>query len=114
MTDFFAVFGEQRRPWLDPEVLKGKFLALSAEAHPDRAHSAGAQERLQAQDRYTRLNAAYQVLREPKDRLRHLIELERGSKPGQIQRIPSDLMNLSLEVGEVCREADALVQEKGK
>jgi len=114
MTDFFAVFGEQRRPWLEAEVLKQKFLALSAEAHPDRAHTAGAQERQQAQDRYTSLNAAYQVLREPKERLRHLIELERGTKPGQIQRIPSDLMNLSLEVGEICRQADALVQEKAK
>ncbi len=112
MTDYFAVLGEPRRPWLDPERLKRKFLGLSAEAHPDRSHNASAQEKQAAQDRYTELNAAYQCLKEPKERLRHLLELRRGIKPGQIQRIPSELMNFSITIGQACREADGVLQEK--
>jgi curved DNA-binding protein CbpA len=114
MTDYFALLNEPRRPWLEPEPLKDKFLALSATFHPDRVHNHGAAERATAQERYLELNAAYNCLREPKDRLRHLLELELGALPKDIQRIPSDLMNLSMEVGAACREADALLAEKAK
>ena len=58
MTDYFALLNEPRRPWLDPEPLKDKFLALSATVHPDRVHNLGAAERAAAQERYTELNAA--------------------------------------------------------
>lgn len=114
MTDYFALLNEPRRPWLEPEPLKDKFLALSATVHPDRVHNLGAAERAAAQERYTELNAAYNCLREPKDRLRHLLELELGALPKDIQRIPSDLMNLSMEVGSACREADIFLTEKAK
>lgn len=114
MTDYFALFNEPRRPWLDPELLKEKFLALSATVHPDRVHNLGQAERAAAQERYTELNTAYNSLREPKERLHHLLELELGALPKDIQRIPSELMDLSLEVGKVCREADAFLAEKAK
>ena len=114
MTDYFALLNEPRRPWLDAELLKQKFLALSATIHPDRVHNLGETERAAAQERYTELNAAYNCLREPKDRLHHLLELELGALPKDIQRIPSDLMDLSLEVGKACREADAFLAEKAK
>lgn len=114
MTDFFALLDEPRRPWLDPEPLKQKFLALSATVHPDRVHNLGDAERAAAHERYTELNAAYNCLREPKDRLHHLLQLEVGALPKDVQRIPSDLMDLSLEIGQKCREADALLAEKAK
>jgi DnaJ-domain-containing protein 1 len=114
VTDYFALFNEPRRPWLDPELLKEKFLALSATVHPDRVHNLGQAERAAAQERYTELNTAYNSLREPKERLHHLLELELGALPKDIQRIPSELMDLSLEVGKVCREADAFLAEKAK
>ena len=114
MTDYFALFNEPRRPWLDAEALKQKFLALSATVHPDRVHNLGEAERAAAQERYTELNAAYNCLREPKERLQHLLELELGALPKDIQRIPSELMDLSLEVGKACREADAFLAEKAK
>jgi len=112
MTDYFAFFNEPRRPWLDAESLKQKFLALSATVHPDRVHNLGEVERAAAQERYTELNTAYNWLREPKERLQHLLQLELGALPKDIQRIPSDLMDLSLEVGKACREADAFLAEK--
>ena len=114
MTDYFALFNEPRRPWLDAETLKQKFLALSATVHPDRVHNLGENERTAAQERYTELNTAYNCLREPKERLQHLLQLELGALPKDIQRIPSDLMDLSLEVGKACREADAFLAEKTK
>ena len=112
MTDYFALLNEPRRPWLDAEIFKQKFLALSAIFHPDRVHNLGEAERAAAQERYTELNAAYNCLREPKYRLHHLLELELGALPKDIQRIPSELMDLSLEVGKACREADAFLAEK--
>ena len=114
MTDYFALLNEPRRPWLEPESLKQKFLALSATVHPDRVHHLGEKERAAAQERYTELNAAYNCLREPKDRLHHLLQLELGALPKDIQRIPSDLMDLSLEIGQGCREADTFLAEKAK
>lgn len=114
MTDYFALFNEPRRPWLDAEALKQKFLEFSTTVHPDRVHNLGEAERAAAQERYTELNTAYNCLREPKERLHHLLQLELGTLPKDIQRIPSDLMDLSLEVGKACREADAFLAEKAK
>ena len=114
MIDYFALLKQQRRPWLDPNALKDTFLALSGDLHPDRVHDAGVAEKARAQEIYADLNSAYQCLREPKDRLRHLLELKRGGKLEQVQSIPSGLMDLSLEVGQACRQADAFLVEKGK
>jgi curved DNA-binding protein CbpA len=114
MTDYFALLNEPRRPWLDPDLLKDKFLTLSASFHPDRVHNLGEAERAKAQESYTELNTAYNRLHQPKERLHHLLELELGVLPKDIQRIPSDLMDLSLEVGKACREADTFLAEKAK
>jgi DnaJ-domain-containing protein 1 len=112
MTDYFALLKEQRRPCIDTELLKQKFLALSAEVHPDRVHGAEESEKRAAQERYAELNAAYNCLREPKERLAHLLELETGAKPKQVQNIPSDLMDAFMEITNVCRGADAFLAEK--
>jgi DnaJ-domain-containing protein 1 len=112
MSDYFLLLGEPRRPWLDSELLKQKFLTLSADAHPDRVHSAAPSEKDAAQQRYTALNAAYNCLKDPKDRLRHLLELESGAKPKDIQTIPSDLMDFFMEVSQLCRQTDSFLVEK--
>ena len=114
MTDSFALLNEPRRPWLDAEALKQKFLPLSSAAHPDRIHSAPEAEKQAATKRYAELNAAYNTLREPRDRLLHLIELESGGKPSDIQRIPPGTMDLFVEVGQLCRDVDAFQAERGQ
>src|ERR1051326_2841375 len=106
MADFFALLDEPRRPWLDPELLKTRFHALTAAIHPDRVHSAGDEEKKAANLRYAELNAAYQCLREPKERLRHLLELERGERVEEVQQISTGAMDLFLEVSRLGREAD--------
>jgi len=114
VTDYFALFGEPRRPWLEPEALKLKFLALAAETHPDKQRGASETEKLAATRRYAELNAAYHCLAESKLRLLHLLELELGAKPRDIQRIPPTLADLFTEVAAVCRDADAFLNEKSK
>jgi Fe-S protein assembly co-chaperone HscB len=114
MIDYFAWLNEPRRPWLDPESLKGKFLALSAQAHPDRIHNASESEKRAATQLFAELNAAYQCLREPKSRLRYLLELERGTKLEEIQRIPSGTLEWFAEVVGISKQAQALLKEKPK
>jgi len=113
-TDYFAALGQPRRPWLEPEALKEQFRALAAEVHPDRVHEASEEAKLEAHRRSTELNAAYHCLREPRDRLRHLLELELGRKPSDLTDVPDDLMELFFAVGKLLREADAFRSEKGR
>lgn len=114
MTDYFALLNEPRRPWLDPEELKQKFLQRSSEVHPDRFHSSPEPEKEEANRRYAEYNAAYNSLREPRERLLHLFELEAGEKPKDIQRIPPGTMDLFVEVGQLCRDVDSFLTERGK
>jgi len=114
MTDYFALLNEPRRPWLEPESLKAKFLKLAAEAHPDKQRSSSEAEKNSVTRRYAELNAAYNCLAEPKSRLRHLLELELGAKPKDVQQIPPALADLFTEVATTCRNADTFLAERGK
>jgi DnaJ-domain-containing protein 1 len=114
MTDNFALLNEPRRPWLDADLLKQEFLALSANLHPDKIHSASDAEKNVAAKKFAELNAAFNCLREPKSRLLHLLELELGAKPKDIQTIPSALADLFAEVSMVCRSTDIFLAEKSK
>jgi DnaJ-domain-containing protein 1 len=114
MTDHFALLNEPRRPWLDADLLKQKFLALASDAHPDRVHGASESEKAEVTQRYAQLNAAYNCLVEPKLRLLHLLELELGAKPKDIQQIPTALADLFAEVANSCRSADGFLVEKSK
>jgi DnaJ-domain-containing protein 1 len=114
MTDNFALLNEPRRPWLDADLLKQKFLALSANLHPDRIHSASEADKIGATKKFTELNAAFNCLAEPKLRLLHLLELELGAKPKDIQQIPAALADLFAEIANTCRSADGFLAEKNK
>ncbi len=113
MTDYFSLMGEARRPWLDVEALKGRFLESTSLVHPDRFHGAAELERVEAGNRYTELNTAHQVLRDVRQRLLHLIELETGARPRDIQRIPAGTMDLFVDVGQACRDADGFLERRG-
>lgn len=114
MLDCFALLNETRRPWLDVDLLKQKFFALSANLHPDRIHSASESDKVAATKKITELNAAYLCLAEPKLRLLHLLELELGAKPKDIQQIPAALADLFAEVANNCRNANSFLAEKNK
>jgi curved DNA-binding protein CbpA len=112
--DNFALLGQVRRPWVDPDSLKAAFLEISARTHPDRVPAATAPERETATRRYAELNAAYNSLRDPKQRLLHLLELELGAPPANVQDIPPGTMDLFVEVGQNCRQADGILEGKAR
>jgi DnaJ-domain-containing protein 1 len=112
--DLFAVLTEPRRPWIDADALKRKFLAVSAEVHPDRFHNASPAEKGAAHERYLEVHSAYNCLRDPKARLRHFLELERGTRPQEVESVPPELLELFMEVSRVTRSADAFLAERAK
>src|SRR5271155_3269440 len=114
MSDHFARLNEGRRPWLDADRLKETFHALSGTMHPDKIHSADQNAKALAARQFAELNAACQCLTDPKTRLLHLLELERGEKPKDIQQIPAGLADWFVEVAKVCRETDGFLAEKAR
>ncbi len=114
MADCFALLDEPRRPWLDAEALKERFLARAAALHPDRLHSSAPAEKEEASRRYAELNGAHARLRDTKDRLAHLLELESGRRPLDVQQVPAVAMEWFFQVGQLCREADQLLAGRGQ
>ena len=112
--DNFALLGQPRLPWLDSAVLKAAFLEQSARLHPDRVHAASAEEQAAATGRFAELNAAYNCLRQPKERLLHLLELESGAPPANVQSVPGDTMDLFMETGQICRQTDQFLAARSR
>jgi curved DNA-binding protein CbpA len=114
MTDYFALLEEPRRPWIEPDPLKAKFLALSGNAHPDRFHASADAEQQAACARFAELNTAWQCLRDTRDRLLHLIELEYGCKPEGIENVPADFTSMFMEAGQFCQELDRFLLDRSR
>jgi len=111
VSDYFELLNEPRRPWLDADSLKRKFLAHSASLHPDKVHTGGEGERAAAAKKFAELNAAHQCLADPKTRLMHLVELETGARPNELQQIPNHLADVFAEVGTLCQGVDAFLAQ---
>ena len=103
--DYFALLGEPRRPWLDPQGVKDTFHRLSRTEHPDQAAGADSD--------FALLNTAQATLGDPKARLRHLLELEypqvRLTGPSNV---PAGLADRFVSVHGLLRETDALLAKK--
>ena len=111
MTDCFALFSEPRRPWVDPDVLRKKFLRICSELHPDRPKGCDSENRL-ADDKFGELNSAYACLQNPKTRLFHLLTLERGTEPNLICPVSAEVVTLIHTVGRVCRQVDEYLRQR--
>jgi curved DNA-binding protein CbpA len=104
MTDYFALLGQRRAPWLDPAALKEAYHRQTLQSHPDTAAPGRVSD-------FTELNEAYQVLQDPKRRLHHLLSLENGAPLSANEAIPQELQDLFLLIGALTQRATAL-QEK--
>ena len=110
MEDFFALLGEERRPWLDPERVKETFHALSREQHPDQQAGGSTGE---TDAVFARLNAAQLALRDPKARLRCLLEGEFPEvKVSGPTTVPGTLADLFAPTLELIQKIDALRAKK--
>lgn len=114
MVDYFALLNFPRTPWIDPTEVQKRFLELSAPAHPDRAHNLGAAEIVAANEKFAELNKAFVTLRDPKERLHHLLALEMGNTPSATQNIPNELIELFARVGQTCRKVDEFLAERNR
>ncbi|HXA10195.1 MAG TPA: hypothetical protein VNW28_09440 [Chthoniobacterales bacterium] len=95
MTDYFALLGEARRPWLNLEKLKERYFSLARAAPAD-----------------AELNEAFRVLSEPKLRLHHLLTLE-GAELTAGRPVPSSVAELFWNTGTLLREIERwLLQNK--
>ncbi|HEY2572600.1 MAG TPA: DnaJ domain-containing protein [Verrucomicrobiaceae bacterium] len=81
MTDAFAILGLPRQAALDGESLRQAYAARSRAAHPDH----GGDEQQAAE-----VNQAYETLRAPEKRLRHLLELVAPKDEKQWRTVPMD------------------------
>lgn len=105
--DFFALLGEPRRPWLDPEAVKDTFHRLSRTEHPDQQAAPDAD--------FARLNQAQAILREPKLRLRHLLEIEYPEvKLSGPTSVPAGLADWFVSVHGLLAETDAVLTKKAE
>ena len=105
MTDYFALLGEPRRPWLDEEALKTRFHALTAERHPDVA-------REEDSGPFSALTVAYRVLSDPRARLRHLLELEAPQEPFRGIPAPASVGELFPVMGAKKQALDAFLKKR--
>ena len=108
--DAFALLEEPRRPWLDAAALKEKFLSRSAETHPDKFTDPVEKEA--AQTLFADLNRGHETLRDPKQRLQHLLTLERGEKPADVHDILPETADLFIKVGQLLQPVDAIIARR--
>jgi curved DNA-binding protein CbpA len=104
MTDYFALLGFPRRPWIDPEVLKNRFHQLAAQHHPDVAGGSAS---------FQQINEAYRVLRDSSSRLRHLLALEEMGEPAKVAQLPPSLTERFMEVATFEREIHTFLKQQG-
>ncbi len=81
-SDYFQVFGLERKLGLDLAALEREFHRLSRKLHPDRFARATAQEQAWSLAATALLNDAYRTLRDPIQRTEYLLKLS-GLKIGE-------------------------------
>ena len=114
-SDYFTLFELERRPLLNEERLRETFLRLNQLVHPDRYFNATDEIQEVSLDRSSRVNQAYQTLKDPRERLKYLLMLETGEEPRETSRASMEIMTFYMEAAEVCQEAEqwAKARESG-
>jgi curved DNA-binding protein CbpA len=106
-VDCFAVLGLPRAATVDEQVLHRAYTEHSRTAHPDH----GGSEATAAQ-----VNAAYETLRHPEKRLKHLLELAGPAEATAWRTIPLDdsMMRLFSELGHAMESTTVFLERKRK
>ena len=105
MTDYFALLEQPRAPWLDPASLKEAYHRKTLRTHPDTAPT------VNADGGFAELNEAYQILRDPKRRLHHLLELEGRAPSSAEQTVPRELHDLFPAIGALTQRTTLLLEK---
>jgi curved DNA-binding protein CbpA len=106
-ADCFTALGLPRAATIDEQTLHRAYTERSRTAHPDH----GGSEAMAAQ-----VNAAYEILRHPEKRLKHLLELAGPSEATAWRTVPLDdsMMRLFSELGKAVQAASDFLERKRK
>jgi molecular chaperone HscB len=104
--DFFSLFDLPARYQIDNALLEQNYHAMQAQVHPDKfAHLTEPEQRLSMQWS-TRVNEAYQTLRNPVDRARYLLLIHGVHTQEETNTaMPRDFLLQQMEWREVIEEA---------
>ena len=107
MSDAFITLGLPRRAALEQDALQNAYAAQSRTVHPDH----GGDEILAAE-----VNAAYETLRNPDKRLKHLMDLAAPEAAKQWRTVPMDeaMMGLFSELGKALEASARFIERKAK
>lgn len=108
--DYFMLLEMERRPYIDPGVLKEKFLSLSEMAHPDKYFNASPEVRDMAMAYSSLINKAYSTLIDPKERLKYLVSLEMDREAPVAAKASMETMEFFIDASDVCNEADRFIK----
>jgi molecular chaperone HscB len=105
-VDHFALFGLPRAFRIDSPALDEHFREFQARVHPDRFARAGESERRVSLQWATRINEAYQTLKNPLSRARYLLGLAgHGVDLGNNTAMPPEFLMEQMEWREAVAEA---------
>jgi molecular chaperone HscB len=105
-ADHFTLFGLEPLFRIDPAVLDVRFREFQALVHPDRFAHAGESERRASLQWATRINEAYQTLKNPLSRARYLLDLaEQSVDRGNDTAMPPEFLMEQMEWREAVAEA---------
>ena len=105
LIDHFATFGIPHTLTTLPAVLERRFHELQRSYHPDKHVTAEEAARSTALDRSSSINQAYRVLRDPHQRMKHLLAIHGLSVESQKQ-VPQSLLMAVMEVQEKLAELE--------
>jgi molecular chaperone HscB len=105
-ADHFALFGLPRAQGIDPAALDARFRELQAQAHPDKHASASDADQRLAMQWATRINEAYQALKNPLARARYLLHLlDHDAQIESNTAMPAAFLMEQMELREAVAEA---------
>lgn len=105
LIDHFQTFGIPRTLTALPAVLERRFHELQRSYHPDKHVTAEEAAKSDALDRSSSINQAYRVLRDPHQRMKHLLGIHGFSVESQKQ-VPTHLLMAVMEVQEKLAEME--------
>ena len=106
MQNHFDLFGLTPKFSIEGEALERRYREIQSKVHPDRFAHAGDAERRASLQWTTRVNEAFQVLKNPVTRARHLLELHGIDVAFETNTaMPPEFLMQQMELRETLEEA---------
>ncbi len=107
-SNHFELFGLSPKFNIELATLESNFRKIQSESHPDRFVSASSAEKLQSMQLATLANEAYQILKNPANRAKYLLELQGIEAISETNTaMPLDFLMQQMEWRESLEDAKA-------